>query len=157
MIHKATSQSVLIEKRTSICDEIDSPFLLGIIKPHIFLPSGIKKENYKYILAHENMHIKRGDHIWKTLGFFLLSVYWFNPFCWIAYYLFCKDVEFACDEKVISRRDSLWRANYCQTLLECSSDSRKIIFIPLGFGEIEVKERVKKVMTYKKAKENFGY
>lgn len=152
MIHKATSQSVLIEKRTSICDEIDSPFLLGIIKPHIFLPSGIKKENYKYILAHENMHIKRGDHIWKTLGFFLLSVYWFNPFCWIAYYLFCKDVEFACDEKVISRRDSLWRANYCQTLLECSSDSRKIIFIPLGFGEIEVKERVKKVMTYKKAK-----
>ncbi len=70
MIHKATSQSVLIEKRTSICDEIDSPFLLGIIKPHIFLPSGIKKENYEYILAHENMHIKRGDHIWKTLGFF---------------------------------------------------------------------------------------
>ncbi len=152
VVRKVTSQSVVIEKRTSICDEIDSPFLLGIIKPHIFLPSGIEREKYEYILAHENMHIKRGDHIWKTLGFLLLSVYWFNPLCWIAYYLFCKDVEFACDEKVISRQDALWRANYCQTLLECSADSRKIMFVPLGFGEVGVKERVKKVMTYKKTK-----
>ena len=152
VVRKVTSQSVVIEKRTSICDEIDSPFLLGIIRPHIFLPSGIEREKYEYILAHENMHIKRGDHIWKTLGFLLLSVYWFNPLCWIAYYLFCKDVEFACDEKVISRQDALWRANYCQTLLECSADSRKIMFVPLGFGEVGVKERVKKVMTYKKTK-----
>ena len=157
VVRKVTSQSVVIEKRTSICDEIDSPFLLGIIRPHIFLPSGIEREKYEYILAHENMHIKRGDHIWKTLGFLLLSVYWFNPLCWIAYYLFCKDVEFACDEKVISRQDALWRANYCQTLLECSADSRKIMFVPLGFGEVGVKERVKKVMTYKKTKiENCG-
>lgn len=152
VVRKVTSQSVVIEKRTSICDEIDSPFLLGIIRPHIFLPSGIEREKYEYILAHENMHIKRGDHIWKTLGFLLLSVYWFNPLCWIAYYLFCKDVEFACDEKVISRQDALWRANYCQTLLECSADSRKIMYVPLGFGEVGVKERVKKVMTYKKTK-----
>ena len=152
VVRKVTSQSVVIEKRTSICDEIDSPFLLGIIRPHIFLPSGIEREKYEYILAHENMHIKRGDHIWKTLGFLLLSVYWFNPLCWIAYYLFCKDVEFACDEKVISRQDALWRANYCQTLLECSAYSRKIMYVPLGFGEVGVKERVKKVMTYKKTK-----
>lgn len=152
VIRKKVSQSVNIEERVSICDEISSPFLLGMIKPQIFIPSGIKKDKYDYILTHEKMHIKRGDHLWKPLGFLLLGIYWFNPFCWIAYYLFCKDVELACDEKVISKRDSLWKANYCQALLECSTDTRKMIFAPLGFGEIGVKERIKKIMVYKKTK-----
>lgn len=152
VIRKKVSQSINIEERVSICDEINSPFLLGVIKPQIFIPSGIKKDKYDYILTHEKMHIKRGDHLWKPLGFLLLSIYWFNPFCWIAYYLFCKDVELACDEKVISKRDSLWKANYCQTLLECSTDTGKMIFAPLGFGEIGVKERIKKIMVYKKTK-----
>lgn len=152
VMRKVTSCSVAVEENVRICDEINRPFLLGIIRPQIYLPSGIEKDKYEYIVAHEKMHIKRGDHIWKILGFFLLSIYWFHPLCWLAYYLFCKDVEFACDEKVISGRDSLWRANYCQTLLECSTDRRKIMFVPLGFGEVGVKERVKKVMGYKKTK-----
>ena len=152
VMRKVTSCSVAVEKNVRICDEINRPFLLGIIRPQIYLPSGIEKDKYEYIVAHEKMHIKRGDHIWKISGFFLLSIYWFHPLCWLAYYLFCKDVEFACDEKVISGRDSLWRANYCQTLLECSTDRRKVMFVPLGFGEVGVKERVKKVMGYKKTK-----
>lgn len=152
VMRKVTSCSVVVEENVRICDEINRPFLLGIIRPQIYLPSGIEKDKYEYIVAHEKMHIKRGDHIWKILGFFLLSIYWFHPLCWLAYYLFCKDVEFACDEKVISGRDSLWRANYCQTLLECSTNRRKIMFVPLGFGEVGVKERVKKVMGYKKTK-----
>ena len=152
MMRKVISCSVAVEENVRICDEINRPFLLGIIRPQIYLPSGIEKDKYEYIVAHEKMHIKRGDHIWKILGFFLLSIYWFHPLCWLAYYLFCKDVEFACDEKVISGRDSLWRANYCQTLLECSTDCRKVMFVPLGFGEVGVKERVKKVMGYKKTK-----
>lgn len=152
VMRKVTSCSVAVEENVRICDEINRPFLLGIIRPQIYLPSGIEKDKYEYIVAHEKMHIKRGDHIWKILGFFLLSIYWFHPLCWLAYYLFCKDVEFACDEKVISGRDSLWRANYCQTLLECSTNRRKVMFVPLGFGEVSVKERVKKVMGYKKTK-----
>lgn len=152
VMRKVTSCSVAVEENVHICDEINRPFLLGIIRPQIYLPSGIEKDKYEYIVAHEKMHIKRGDHIWKILGFFLLSIYWFHPLCWLAYYLFCKDVEFACDEKVISGRDSLWRANYCQTLLECSTNRRKVMFVPLGFGEVGVKERVKKVMGYKKTK-----
>lgn len=152
VMRKVTSCSVAVEKNVRICDEINRPFLLGIIRPQIYLPSGIEKDKYEYIVAHEKMHIKRGDHIWKISGFFLLSIYWFHPLCWLAYYLFCKDVEFACDEKVISGRDSLWRANYCQTLLECSTNRRKVMFVPLGFGEVGVKERVKKVMGYKKTK-----
>lgn len=152
VMRKVTSCSVVVEENVRICDEINRPFLLGIIRPQIYLPSGIEKDKYEYIVAHEKMHIKRGDHIWKILGFFLLSIYWFHPLCWLAYYLFCKDVEFACDEKVISGRDSLWRANYCQTLLECSTDRRKVMFVPLGFGEVGVKERVKTVMGYKKTK-----
>lgn len=152
VMRKVTSCSIVVEENVRICDEINRPFLLGIIRPQIYLPSGIEKDKYEYIVAHEKMHIKRGDHIWKILGFFLLSIYWFHPLCWLAYYLFCKDVEFACDEKVISGRDSLWRANYCQTLLECSTDRRKVMFVPLGFGEVGVKERVKTVMGYKKTK-----
>lgn len=152
VMRKVTSCSVVVEENVRICDEINRPFLLGIIRPQIYLPSGIEKDKYEYIVAHEKMHIKRGDHIWKLLGFFLLGIYWFHPLCWLAYYLFCKDVEFACDEKVISGQDSLWRANYCQTLLECSTNRRKIMFVPLGFGEVGVKERVKKVMGYKKTK-----
>lgn len=152
VMRKVTSCSIVVEENVRICDEINRPFLLGIIRPQIYLPSGIEKDKYEYIVAHEKMHIKRGDHIWKISGFFLLSIYWFHPLCWLAYYLFCKDVEFACDEKVISGRDSLWRANYCQTLLECSTDCRKVMFVPLGFGEVGVKERVKKVMGYKKTK-----
>lgn len=152
VMRKVTSCSVVVEENVRICDEINRPFLLGIIRPQIYLPSGMEKDKYEYIVVHEKMHIKRGDHIWKISGFFLLSIYWFHPLCWLAYYLFCKDVEFACDEKVISGRDSLWRANYCQTLLECSTNRRKVMFVPLGFGEVGVKERVKKVMGYKKTK-----
>ena len=152
VMRKVTSCSIVVEENVRICDEINRPFLLGIIRPQIYLPSGIEKDKYEYIVAHEKMHIKRGDHIWKISGFFLLSIYWFHLLCWLAYYLFCKDVEFACDEKVISGRDSLWRANYCQTLLECSTNRRKVMFVPLRFGEVGVKERVKKVMGYKKTK-----
>lgn len=96
--------------------------------------------------------VKRGDHLWKPLGFLILAVYWFQPLCWLAYILLCKDIELACDERVIRKKDASWRANYCQVLFDCSVENRKIIAVPLAFGEVGVKERVKRVFSYKRTK-----
>lgn len=151
-IRRKVASSILVEKGVSICDEIKSPFLFGMVKPHIYLPSGLEKEKRMYVLSHERMHLKRGDHLWKPLGFLILTVYWFQPLCWLAYVLLCKDIELACDERVIKKRDASWRANYCQVLLDCSVGNRKIIAVPLAFGEVGVKERVKRVLSYKRTK-----
>ena len=152
LMRRKVSQSIIIESGVSICDEISSPFLMGIIKPHIYIPSGLDKTKYEYVLAHERMHKKRGDALWKIVAFVLLSIYWFNPLCWISYLLFCKDVELACDESVIKSRELTWRSDYCQALLECNNGSRKVAFIPVAFGEVGVKQRVKNVLQYKKTK-----
>lgn len=151
-MQKKVSQFLEIEERVRLCDEIASPFLFGIIKPYIYLPSGLKKEDREYVISHEQMHIKRKDNIWKLAGFIALSVYWFHPLCWVAYILFCKDIELACDEMVIKRKTAAWRANYCQVLLDCSTKKRGHFVTMLAFGEVGVKQRVKHVMKYKKAK-----
>lgn len=152
IMRKKVSQSILIAKNVSICDEIGTPFVLGIIRPQIYLPSGFDKQKQEYVLSHEKMHIKRGDQLWKPIGFLILSIYWFHPLCWIAYMMFCKDIELACDEMVIRKKNSSWRADYCQALLDYSVKNRKYIVAPLGFGDVGVKERVKQIMKYKKTK-----
>lgn len=140
----------------SYCDNIfqseyiTSPFVLGVITPKIYLPFSISEEEISYVVAHEQAHISRKDHWWKPLGFLLLTIYWFHPLLWIAYILFCKDIELACDEKVIRNLNSEKRADYSQALLNCSVQSRKIAACPVAFGEVRVKERVKAVMNYKK-------
>lgn len=142
--------SVVSEKGVMLCDSIESPFILGFVKPRIYIPSSMPSEQTAFVLAHERAHIKRRDYIWKPLGFLLLSVYWFNPVMWLAYILLCKDIELACDEKVISLRGDDYKREYSNTLLSCSMPKKIISACPLAFGEVGVKERIKNVMSYKK-------
>lgn len=141
-----------VESYVSICDDIKSPFLLGVLKPHIYLPSGLEWTDREYVLLHEYMHIKRRDYLWKPLGFLMLSIYWFNPLCWISYFLLCKDIEMACDEMVIKKMDASQRAEYCQVLLNFSTGKHKMITVPVAFCETSVKKRVKNALEYKKPK-----
>ncbi len=131
-------------------ENVSSPFVLGIIRPTIFIPYSLNDSDLKYVLFHERAHVKRRDYIWKPLGFLILSVYWFNPIIWLAYIILCKDIELACDERVINRLDSDARKEYSQVLLNCSVKHKMIIACPVAFGETDVKRRVKKVMNYKK-------
>lgn len=133
-----------------VCDEIKSPFILGIIRPRIYIPSGITGEVRENVIAHEKAHIKRHDFIWKPLGFALLSVYWINPIMWAAYIFLCRDIEAACDEKVISQMDRAHIAGYSQALLVCASQRRMITACPIAFGETDVKGRIRNVLSYKK-------
>lgn len=142
--------SITHKENIYLCDNIDSPFILGIIKPKIYMPSGFSDEQMDYIVAHEKSHLKRKDHWWKPIGFALLSVYWFNPLIWIAYVLLCRDIELACDEKVIKDMESADMKGYSETLVDCSSMHRKVLVCPLAFGEISVKGRVKAMLNYKK-------
>ena len=132
------------------CDEVVSPFILGIFRPAIYIPSGMGRETTDYVIAHENAHLKRGDHFWKPLGFIILSVYWFNPLCWVAYILLCRDIEYACDEKVIRDKDNEYVNSYSQALLDCNSQRKIIAACPLAFGETDVKGRIRGILNYKK-------
>lgn len=133
-----------------LCDHIASPFILGLIKPKIYLPSDLPKEKWDSILAHERAHLARRDHWWKPLGFALLTVFWFHPLLWLAYILLCRDVELACDERVIRTLSAEEKQNYSATLLECSVPRKWITACPLAFGETGVKQRIKAVLHYKK-------
>ena len=132
------------------CDEVVSPFILGIFRPVIYIPSGMGRETTDYVIAHENAHLKRGDHFWKPLGFIILSVYWFNPLCWVAYILLCRDIEYACDEKVIRDKDNEYVNSYSQALLDCNAQRKIIAACPLAFGETDVKGRIRGILNYKK-------
>lgn len=142
--------AVLLRDNIFQSENVSSPFVLGIVKPKIYLPFKLDGRDMGYVIAHELAHIRRGDHWWKPLGFLLLAVYWFNPLMWLAYVLLCRDIELACDEKVIKELGSEQRADYTQALLACSVSRRMIAACPLAFGEVGIKERVKSVMNYKK-------
>lgn len=131
-------------------ENVGSPFVLGIIKPRIYLPFKMEAQDFEHVVAHEQAHIRRKDHWWKPLGFLLLTIHWFNPFMWLAYVLLCRDIELACDEKVIKELDNEQRADYTQALVACSVNHHMIAACPLAFGEVSVKDRVKSVMNYKK-------
>ena len=131
-------------------ERIDSPFVLGTIRPRIYLPYRMDSRDRQHVIAHEQAHLRRGDHLWKPLGFLLLTIHWFNPLLWLSYVLLCRDIELACDEKVIKHLDCGQRADYMQALVTCSVNRRRIAACPLAFGEIGVKERVRSVMNYKK-------
>lgn len=140
-----------LQKGIRICDNVDSPFVLGILFPTIYLPSGMDPQEMEYVLAHEKAHIRRRDHWWKPLGYLLLAVYWFNPLLWVAYILLCRDIEQACDEKVIAQMDSTGKKAYSRALLSCSVHRRTILACPVAFGEIGIKSRINAVLSYKKA------
>lgn len=142
--------SISVGKNVRLCDHICSPFILGILRPRIYLPSEISQETANHVLAHELAHIARKDHWWKPLGYLLLTVYWFNPFVWAAYVLLCRDIELACDERVVKRLDLEEKKAYSAALLRCSVSRRVIAACPLAFGEVGVKSRIRSVLNYKK-------
>ena len=149
-LRKRVGVSLLFKDNIYYCDNIDTPFILGFFKPKIYVPSGISEEQTGYITLHEKAHLKRKDHLWKPLGFLLLSVYWFNPVMWVAYILLCRDIESACDEKVIKNMDNSEKRFYSETLVSCSVQRRMVMACPLAFGEVGVKQRIKSVLNYKK-------
>lgn len=149
-IWRRVKLSIRTTENIYICDRIDSPFIFGIIKPRIYLPSGISEEQKESVIAHEQAHLKRLDHFWKPFGFCLLTVYWFNPLCWLAYILLCRDIELACDEKVIKNMDVTQKKIYSQVLLSFSESQKQILACPLAFGEVGVKERIRSILNYKK-------
>jgi len=150
VLHFRVRASLKAEGNVRICDDIDTPFVFGILAPRIYLPSGMDAARTEYVLAHERAHIHRRDHLWKPLGFILLSVYWFNPVLWLAYVLLCRDIERACDEKVVCRLDSAGKKGYAQALLACGVHRRMIMACPVAFGEVSIKNRIKGVLCYKR-------
>ena len=150
LLKKKVSAAVATGDGVMVCDEIKTPFILGILRPVIYVPSSLSGRTLEVVLAHEKAHLLRRDHWWKPLGFLLLSVHWFNPLCLIAYILLCRDVEAACDEKVLRDRDKAFAADYSQALLDLSTSRRIITFCPLAFGESGVKGRVKGILNYRR-------
>ena len=150
LLKRKVATAIPVRRGIKQSEFVDSPFVLGIIRPVIYLPFDMAEEDKSYVIAHEKAHIRRRDHWWKPLGFLLLSIYWFNPLLWVAYILLCRDIESACDEKVIRDMDKDDRRAYSSALLNCSVRRRRIAACPLAFGEVGVKARVKGVMNYKK-------
>ena len=149
-VRRKIGTAVLYKDNIYQSENVVSPFVLGIIKPKIYLPFNINEKDMEHVVAHEMAHIRRKDHLWKPLGFLLLTLHWFNPLMWLGYVLLCRDIELACDEKVIKELDHDARADYSQALLTCSVNRRMIAACPLAFGEVGVKDRVKSVLNYKK-------
>lgn len=149
-LRRRVSVSLCVRENIYLCDAISSPFILGVVKPHIYLPSGLDEVQRQNVLSHEQAHLARRDHWWKPLGFALLAVYWFNPVLWLAYALLCRDIELACDERVIRTMDESAVKTYSTVLLACSMPRKAVITSPLAFGEVGVKERVKNALHYKK-------
>ena len=133
-----------------ICDAATTPFILGLLRPRIYLPSGLSGETKAYVIAHEQSHLRWKDHWWKPFAFVLLAVYWFDPFVWAAYGLVCRDIEFACDERVVRRFGMAEKKAYSEALLECSVRKRLVLACPVAFGETAVAKRVRNVLNYKK-------
>lgn len=149
-LYRRVSASITLKDNIYYCDDIDSPFILGMVKPKIYLPSSIDRGAVDFVIAHEKAHLKHLDYIWKPIGFALLTVYWFNPIIWVGYILLCRDIELSCDERVIKDMEAADKIAYSNALVSCSVHRRMIMACPLAFGEIGVKDRVKSVLSYKK-------
>ena len=149
-LRKRLDEAVLLNDNVWSCDNVDSPFVLGVINPKIYLSSSMDKEYVDYVIMHEKMHMHSKDQLLKYIAFFLLMIYWMNPVIWIAYILFCRDIEFICDENVIKNLDNDARIAYTKALLACSTQKKKLNISPIAFGEIGIKNRIKSVLEYKK-------
>ena len=149
-LRRRVSASIRLRENVYVCDDIASPFILGIVRPRIYLPSALDEAQRGSVLSHERAHLARRDHWWKPLGFALLAVYWFNPLLWLAYTLLCRDIELACDERVLRGMDAGQIKDYSSALLACSVPRRMIAACPLAFGEVGVGARVKNALRYKK-------
>ena len=149
-LRRRVSASIPLRENIYVCDEVASPFILGILRPRIYLPSALDEAQRGSVLSHERAHLARRDHWWKPLGFALLAVYWFNPLLWLAYTLLCRDIELACDERVLCGMDAGQVKDYSSALLACSVPRRMLAACPLAFGEVGVGARVNNALRYKK-------
>lgn len=149
-LRRRVSASIPLRENIYVCDEVPSPFILGIVRPRIYLPSALDEAQRGSVLSHERAHLARRDHWWKPLGYALLAVYWFNPLLWLAYTLLCRDIELACDERVLRGMDAGQVKDYSSALLACSVPRRMLAACPLAFGEVGVGARVKNALRYKK-------
>ncbi len=149
-IRRRVREAVPEAKGIYRCDRIETPFIYGFFRPKIYLPSDLDATDAEYVIAHEKAHLKRLDHWWKPLGFLLLTVYWFHPLLWVAYLLLCRDIELACDEKVLKELGTGIKKDYSNALIHCSVSRKTVAACPLAFGEVGVKQRVKSVLSYKK-------
>ena len=149
-LHLKVRESIVIKGNILICDRISSPFVFGIIRPRIYLPSKLSETEKSYVIAHEQAHIKHHDYLWKPFGYLILSVHFFNPLCWIAFKLFTNDIELACDERVIKNYDIQDKKGYSTALLSCSIERNILSACPFSFGESGLKQRIKSVLGYKK-------
>ena len=143
-------KAVKFEDNIYVCEKVSTPFIFGLVKPKIYLPENLKSDDLKYVIAHEKAHIKRLDHLWKPLSFLILTVYWFNPILWLSYIFLSKDMELACDEKVIREMGKEIKKPYSSALLNCSIKRKELTLCPLAFGEVGVSSRIKAVLRYKK-------
>ena len=150
LLRRRVATAIRMKDNIYRSENVDSPFVLGILGPKIYLPFDLRGTDLSHVIAHEQAHIRRKDHWWKPFGFVLLAIHWFNPLMWVGYILLCRDIELACDEKVIREMDNETKADYTEALVACSVNRRRIAACPLAFGEVGVKERVKTVMNYKK-------
>ncbi len=150
-LHKLVREGICARDNIYICDAVKSPFILGIVRPRVYLSSALSEKEMNYIIAHEAAHLKRKDHWWKPLGYLLLCIYWFQPLCWAAYAMLCKDIELACDEKAAKDMAFHEKKEYSKILLSCTKQRSLVMACPLAFGEVGIKERVKAVLNYKKS------
>lgn len=149
-LKRKLATAILLRDNIYESEFVDSPFVFGVVKPNIYLPMHMDEGTAAYVIAHECAHLARRDHWWKVLGYLVLALHWFNPLVWVAYILFCRDIELACDEKVVRGLDGAARADYSQALLSCAAPKRAVAACPLAFGEGNIKMRVKSALHYKK-------
>ncbi len=149
-LKKKLATAILLRDNIYESEFVDSPFVFGVVKPNIYLPMHMDEGTAAHVIAHERAHLARRDHWWKVLGYLVLALHWFNPLVWVAYILFCRDIELACDERVVKGLDGAARADYSQALLSCAAPGRAVAACPLAFGEGNIKTRVKSALHYKK-------
>lgn len=149
-LKRKLATAILLRDNIYESEFVDSPFVFGVVKPNIYLPMHMDEGTAAYVIAHERAHLARRDHWWKVLGYLVLALHWFNPLVWVAYILFCRDIELACDEKVVKGLDGAARTDYSQALLSCAAPKRAVAACPLAFGEGNIKTRVKSALHYKK-------
>lgn len=149
-LKRKLATAILLRDNIYESEFVDSPFVFGVVKPNIYLPMHMDEGTAAYVIAHEHAHLARRDHWWKVLGYLVLALHWFNPLVWVAYLLFCRDIELACDEKVVRGLDGAARADYSQALLSCAAPKRAVAACPLAFGEGNIKTRVKSALHYRK-------
>ena len=149
-LKRKLATAILLRDNIYESEFVDSPFVFGVVKPNIYLPMHMDEGTAAYVIAHEHAHLARRDHWWKVLGYLVLALHWFNPLVWVAYILFCRDIELACDEKVVKGLDGAARADYSQALLSCAAPGRAVAACPLAFGEGNIKMRVKSALHYRK-------